>query len=278
MPRKTTPRSIEARVLTASKRRCCICYYLHDDESRKKGQIAHLGQNATDSRFENLVWLCLDHHDEYDSTTSQSKNLTVQEVKIYRDRLYKETADRADSVSDTTERGSRIRPGFEGIWADMVHDPTNQLEWLDQRWQTPWERDRWPLLFAFKAPNLADGICRVERVTLPDGRKWMLLGNIDDNPGVTVTNAVEHVAFQVAAWLDLDVEHVIWLEYYAIEGDHHWSRITFAMSPPEGMFAGPAWHEMTRGDWHALGVVPRELVSSPSQEHPNSAVVGNWEY
>ena len=34
------------------------------------------------------MYLCLDHHDYYDSKTSQSKGLTANEVKAYRDDLY----------------------------------------------------------------------------------------------------------------------------------------------------------------------------------------------
>jgi hypothetical protein len=38
--------------------------------------------------LENLAWLCLAHHDEYDSKTSQSKSLQINEVKSYRAELY----------------------------------------------------------------------------------------------------------------------------------------------------------------------------------------------
>jgi hypothetical protein len=54
----------------------------------KKGQIAHLDQNPANFKLDNLAWLCLEHHDEYDSTTSQSKGLTIREVKRYRNDLY----------------------------------------------------------------------------------------------------------------------------------------------------------------------------------------------
>lgn len=37
-----------------------------------------------------MVFLCFDHHDQYDSTTSQSKNLTQGEVRHYRDELQRE--------------------------------------------------------------------------------------------------------------------------------------------------------------------------------------------
>lgn len=78
----------QTEVLTQSARRCCICYGLHNDFSVKKGQIAHLDQNSANSSLDNLVWLCFEHHDEYDSTTRQSNGLTNCEVRDYRDELY----------------------------------------------------------------------------------------------------------------------------------------------------------------------------------------------
>jgi len=59
----------------------------------RKGQIAHLNRDPGDSRFENLVYLCFEHHDEYDSQTSQSKALLLEEVRDYRDRLYAQNDD-----------------------------------------------------------------------------------------------------------------------------------------------------------------------------------------
>ena len=87
--RKKIPLDIEANVLTTSRRRCCICYGLHRDLNIKQGQIAHLDRDNTNNDFDNLAFLCFEHHDKYDSTTSQSKNFTIFEVKQYRDELYK---------------------------------------------------------------------------------------------------------------------------------------------------------------------------------------------
>ena len=89
-PRAPTPNDVETQVLTASQRKCCLCYYIKDIQKHRKGQIAHLDRDRSNSTFGNLVWLCLDHHDEYDSRTSQSKGLTPDEVRTYRDRLYQE--------------------------------------------------------------------------------------------------------------------------------------------------------------------------------------------
>lgn len=55
--------------------------------------MAHLDQDPANSAAENLVFLCLDHHAQFDSRTSQSKGLTPQEVKSYRVELYQAMED-----------------------------------------------------------------------------------------------------------------------------------------------------------------------------------------
>lgn len=85
--RTRVPDSTQAEVLVQSRRRCCVCFGLNRDESVKKGQIAHLDGNRNNNVLENLAFLCFDHHDEFDSRTSQSKGLTRQEISTYRDEL-----------------------------------------------------------------------------------------------------------------------------------------------------------------------------------------------
>jgi hypothetical protein len=58
--------------------RCCV----------KTGQIAHLDHNHNNNEPDNLAFLCLVHHDQYDSKTSQSKGLRENEIKRYRTELY----------------------------------------------------------------------------------------------------------------------------------------------------------------------------------------------
>ena len=77
----------------------------------KKGQIAHLDRDPSNNALDNLAFLCLPHHDEYDSTTSQSKNLTIHEVKRYRAMLYRSVESfmkgQSDGIgSDTQFAGS----------------------------------------------------------------------------------------------------------------------------------------------------------------------------
>ena len=65
-----------------------ICFGISSDVNEKLGQIAHLDCNSNNNDLDNLAFLCFDHHDKYDSKTSQSKNYKEKEVKIYRDELY----------------------------------------------------------------------------------------------------------------------------------------------------------------------------------------------
>ncbi len=80
-------KDVETRLLVESRRRCCLCFSLDGDHGPKKVQIAHISRDRNDSRYDNLVVLCLRHHDEYDSTTSQSKGFTPEEVRYWKRSL-----------------------------------------------------------------------------------------------------------------------------------------------------------------------------------------------
>lgn len=100
MPRKRVPVATETRVLTSCRRRCCVCYGLNRDASVKQGQIAHLDRNPENNHNDNLVFLCFDHHDRYDSRTSQSKNFTADELKQYREELFGHLSTMPEDPSD----------------------------------------------------------------------------------------------------------------------------------------------------------------------------------
>lgn len=85
--RKKNPKA-HVDVLLKSRRRCCLCFGLKGEPGEKKGQIAHLDHNPSNDKPDNLAFLCLDHHDQYDSKTSQSKSIQIKEIKAYREKLY----------------------------------------------------------------------------------------------------------------------------------------------------------------------------------------------
>ncbi|MDP8989890.1 MAG: hypothetical protein M3N41_07400 [Acidobacteriota bacterium] len=90
----------EARLLTRSARRCCLCFHLTQDFTEKEGQLAHLDRDASNGSERNLVFLCLRHHSLYDSRTSQHKNYTTLEVRTARERLYQRVAELTEAGAD----------------------------------------------------------------------------------------------------------------------------------------------------------------------------------
>lgn len=87
--RTPVPDAVQTLVLTRSARRCALCFGLYGDLTERRGQIAHLDHDSGNNAADNLTYLCLDHHDQYDSRTSQSKGIKEAEVKTYRERLYR---------------------------------------------------------------------------------------------------------------------------------------------------------------------------------------------
>lgn len=88
MARKPLPKATETSVLVRSRRRCCICFGVDRDTKLKSGQIAHLDKNNSNHSESNLAFLCFEHHDQFDSTSSQRKNFTAGEVREFRRELY----------------------------------------------------------------------------------------------------------------------------------------------------------------------------------------------
>jgi hypothetical protein len=86
--RKKLSAKEEKEILLKSARRCSLCFGLHRDFSVKKGQIAHIDRDSNNSKPENLVYLCLNHHNDYDSKSKQSKGFTTLEILTYRSSLY----------------------------------------------------------------------------------------------------------------------------------------------------------------------------------------------
>src|SRR2546426_251164 len=91
------------------------------------------------------------------------------------------------------------------------------------------------------------------------GRVAVICSQINHNPGQSVTNAVEEIAFQVCDRFEIDPAKLIWIEHYPrtpyIRAE--WLLVTFRGRPPQSMFSGPSWKRMTREDWQTLGLRPR---------------------
>ena len=238
---------IEANLLHACRRRCCICFYLNAVTGVRKGQIAHLDGNSSNSSVSNLVWLCFEHHDEYDSRTSQSKGLTRAEVRNWREKLIQHFLDlekQGLSVSENPAIGkedSSVHRSKEG----------ERRAWRFPLWQVADE----PELFAYTARNGADGVCAIERVDLPDQRIVIICTQVAGNPGQSVTNSAETICDEICERFEIPLDQLVWLETY----DHaptEWSRVVFNRNS-EGRLTRPTWYPLRDLDWHDLRLRPK---------------------
>jgi len=140
--RQRVPSRVEASVLLHSKRRCCLCVYLSGDSSQKRGQIAHLDGDPDNNDEDNLAFLCLEHHDQYDSRASVSKGLTIAEVKRYRQKLH---------TSLDTANAPAVYTPASGSAAARGHIKVEPFFWLAQTlvaWFTSRMELSWQILEA----------------------------------------------------------------------------------------------------------------------------------
>lgn len=121
MTRTAVPGDIQDQVILLSRRRCCICFGLHGDVDVKPGQIAHLDHDNKNNELDNLAFLCLTHHDQYDSKTSQSKGFRENEIKKFRTELY----DNVGAALSLAE--AKFRQLFGGDTEDV-----QLLEWFNR--------------------------------------------------------------------------------------------------------------------------------------------------
>jgi hypothetical protein len=151
--RQQPSKSDQTKLFLASRRKCCLCVFLNDRDEVRQGQIAHLNRDASDSRFENLVFLCFEHHDDYDTKRSQSKGFLPEEVRAYREMLYQKNAAHEAIVE--------LSPLPElSEYEDLRNRFPEKLRFTSKPWRYPlWQVADEPEYFAYKAGNRFDGVC-----------------------------------------------------------------------------------------------------------------------
>ncbi len=252
--RKRLSPKLETAVLTLSRRRCCLCVFLDHRDEKRPGQIAHLNRVRSDNKFGSLAWLCLDHHDEYDSRTSQSKGLTEGEVRHYRDKLIQRFDGPNASWPETIDLPF-INEGIQQsdrIGRDSV---TDRAAWRFPMWLVTDQLE----LFAYKAHS-ADGVCLIERIDLPDGRIVIVCVQPPGNPGSSITNSAELIASQVCERFEISASKLVWLEHYLHIEPAEWDRVSFEKVAADGSLAGPRWIPMDEASWRDLRLRPKKFL------------------
>ena len=132
--RKSIPKKSQLKIIVKSRRRCPLCVYLKKDFDEKQGQIAHLDKDPSNNKIKNLVFLCLNHHDKFDSKPSQSKSYSNEEIGYYRDKMYKEINEVLTKSRTTGENGknlslhtpcTRLITEYERSLNILIKDPIN---------------------------------------------------------------------------------------------------------------------------------------------------------
>jgi hypothetical protein len=231
----------------------------------RQGQIAHINRDPSDSRFENLVFLCFEHHDDYDTKRSQSKGFLPEEVRKYRDLLYQQNKDwkAPNGARDEADKVELEPLPTTTVYEKLKRQYREELSFLSDPWRYPlWQNSNEPEYLAYKARNRFDGVCQIERIDLPDGRIVIVCTQAPGNPGNSITNCVEELCFQVCDRFEIPPELLVWIEHYDIVGFEQWSLVQFESKPPDSLFMTPSWTEMTDKIWQGLRLRPRKRTNA----------------
>ena len=112
--------SDKLKIALSSGRRCTLCYGLERDTGVKWGHVAHVDRDPSNSDFGNLVFLCPNHHAEYDSCSHHSQRITPEEVKHYRRELYEYIeSDNRSWRSPATSMEGKDDNSLKGLSAEL---------------------------------------------------------------------------------------------------------------------------------------------------------------
>lgn len=117
----------------------------------------------------------------------------------------------------------------------------------------------------FRMPvSSQDGVCAVGILRLDDGRHVVIVEELDENPGQSISNGWEQVVNAIHEKYSVPVADTVWIEHQR-EPDSYgakligvWQLVTFSAAQPGEPRGKANWREMTADDWHELGLKPRQ--------------------
>lgn len=115
--------------------------------------------------------------------------------------------------------------------------------------------------FQYLDPNGRTGHCHLEVLNNEDNT-IVIATELADNPGMSITNAVECLIAQVCRSKVIDPATLVWIEHYSEKSYKQkakprveYSLVTFKLSKSAVVKA--AWKPMEKMDWIELGLTPR---------------------
>ena len=74
----------------------------------------------------------------------------------------------------------------------------------------------------------------------------VIASELCDNPGMSITNAAEAVAMQVAGHYEIPLPELIWIEHYPKEPNHEESFDQVDFRFEQGRLTNPRWRQISR--------------------------------
>lgn len=114
------PKDLAADVMFAADRTCCVCR-----ENGKAVQIHHIDGDPSNNTLENLVVLCLEHHDQTQIKGGFGRKLDAAQVTRYRDAWLKDVKWRRTQANERA-----VKRAVEGV---SISQQRNSLTyfWFD---------------------------------------------------------------------------------------------------------------------------------------------------
>ena len=121
--------------------------------------------------------------------------------------------------------------------------------------------------YRFRGFHGCEAWCALEILRAASGQTVVIATEVEDNPGTSITNAAEQLAYHVCVDFAIDPSKLIWIEHYgypspgASRRPRTYDLVTFEILPPghDAVFAHPNWRPMIKQDWQELGMRPRNL-------------------
>jgi hypothetical protein len=119
--------------------------------------------------------------------------------------------------------------------------------------------------YRFRGLHGREAWCALEILHASRGRTVVIATEIKDNPGASITNAWEQLAYGVCVDFAIDPSKLVWIEHYGYPSPsgpnqpRTYDFVTFTVLPPghDAVLARPSWRPMHDEDWRELGLEPR---------------------
>jgi hypothetical protein len=120
--------------------------------------------------------------------------------------------------------------------------------------------------YRFRELHVRPAWCALEILRAKDTRIVVIATEVKNNPGISITNVCEQLAYWVCVDFSIDPSELVWIEHYGYPSPGESKRrprtydlVTFDILPAghDGVFVHPRWRPMHDEDWLALGLQPR---------------------